>query len=103
MTRVGSGDMARPQGTTAEFFALWHAVSEVSGNDPDLGLRIGLAVLPDDENVVSLAAMHSATLGEGLQRLARYKRLVCPERITIEVEAGEARLCLEWLFADENP
>lgn len=67
-----------PQGTTAEFFALWRAVEELSGADPSLGLRTGLAVLPDDNNVVSLVAMHSATLGESLDRLARYKRFVWP-------------------------
>jgi AraC-like DNA-binding protein len=93
----------KPRGTTAEFFALWRAVEELSGHDPGLGLRIGVAALPDDENAVSLVAMHSATLGEGLQRLARYKRLVCPERISIEVKRGEARLRFDWLLASEPP
>jgi len=92
----------KPQGTTAEFFALWRAVEEES-DDPGLGLRIGVAVLPDQDNVVSLAAMHSATLGEGLRKLARYKRLMCPERISIDVEDGEARLRFEWLLADGAP
>ena len=32
--------VARPQGSTAEFFALWRAV-EQSGADADLGLRLG--------------------------------------------------------------
>jgi CxxC motif-containing protein (DUF1111 family) len=53
--------VSKPQGSTAEFFALWRAVEEES-DDPGLGLRIGVEVLPDEENVVSLAAMHSATL-----------------------------------------
>src|SRR5260221_3454173 len=91
----------KPQGTTAEFFALWRAVEEES-DDPGLGLRIGVEVLPDESNVVSLAAMHSATLGEGLQKLARYKRLVCPEKISIEIKKGEARLRFEWLLAHEE-
>jgi AraC-like DNA-binding protein len=90
----------KPQGTTAEFFALWRAVEEES-DDASLGLRIGVEVLPDENNVVSLAAMHSPTLGEGLQKLARYKRLVCPERISIKVADGEARLRFDWLLADE--
>lgn len=94
--------VAKPQGTTAEFFALWRAVEEEC-DDPRLGLRIGVEVLPDEDNVVSLAAMHSATLGEGLRKLARYKRLVCPERISIEVAEGEARLRFEWLLADGAP
>jgi len=91
-----------PQGTTAEFFALWRAVEEES-DDASLGLRVGVEVLPDENNVVSLAAMHSATLGEGLQKLARYKRLVCPEKISIDVENGEARLRFEWLLATDAP
>ena len=92
----------KPQGTTAEFFALWRAVEEES-DDPGLGLRIGVEVLPDEENFVSLAAMHSATLGEGLQKLARYKRLVCPEKISIDEADGEAQLRFEWLLADDAP
>jgi len=92
----------KPQGTTAEFFALWHAV-EAEGADPGLGLRIGVEVLPDEDNVVSLAAMHSATLGEGLQKLARFKRLVCPEKISIAVEDGEARLRFDWLLTEDAP
>jgi len=95
--------VSKPQGTTAEFFALWRAVEEQSGGDPGLGIRIGVEVLPDETNVVSLAAMHSDTLGEGLRKLARYKRLVCPEQISIDVEDGEARLRFEWLLADGAP
>src|SRR5258706_6506973 len=95
-------NVARPQGTTAEFFELWHAV-EAESDDAGLGLRIGVEVLPDEENVVSLAAMHSATLGEALRKLARYKRLVCPEKISIDVEDGEARLRFEWLLATDDP
>ena len=94
---------AKPQGTTAEFFALWRAVEEQSGADASLGIRLGVEALPDETNVVSVAAMHSATLGEGLQKLARYKRLVCPEKISIDIEDGEARLRFEWLLANGAP
>jgi AraC-like DNA-binding protein len=94
--------VAKPQGTTAEFFALWRAV-EQSGADADLGLRLGVEALSDYEDVAVLAALHSATLGEGFQKLARYKRLVCPEKIWIDVEDGEARLRFEWLLADDDP
>jgi hypothetical protein len=95
--------VAKPQGTTAEFFALWRAVEVESGADASLGLRIGIEVLPDETNVVSLAAMHSETLGEGLRKLARYKRLVCPERVSIDVEGDEARVRFEWLLATTPP
>lgn len=93
---------ARPEGTTAEFFALWRAVEE-SNPDPGFGLRLGVEALTDTENVVALAALHSDTLGEGLQKLARYKRLVCPEKISMEVKRGEAQLRFEWLLAKDDP
>ncbi|MGD0676515.1 MAG: hypothetical protein ABSC94_13935 [Polyangiaceae bacterium] len=32
--------------------------------------------------MATLAALHSGMLGEELAKLARYKRLVCPEEIT---------------------
>ena len=94
--------VARPQGTTAEFFALWRAV-EQSSADADLGLRLGGETLSDYNDVAVLAALHSATLGEGLRKLARYKRLVCPEKVWIDVEGGEARLRFEWLLAEDDP
>jgi AraC-like DNA-binding protein len=93
--------VAKPQGTTAEFFALWRAV-EQSGADADFGLRLGVETFSDYEDVAVLAALHSATLGEGLQKFARYKRLVCPEKVWIDIEDGEARLRFEWLLAEED-
>lgn len=94
--------VAKPQGTTGEFFALWRAV-EQSGAEADLGLRLGVEALSDYDDVAVLAALHSVTLGEGLQKLARYKRLVCPEKVWIDVADGEARLRFEWLLAEDDP
>jgi hypothetical protein len=50
-----------------------------------------------------MAALASPNLGEALKRLARYKLLVCPEQIVINVVRGEARLRYEWLLAEEGP
>src|SRR5882672_7553734 len=94
--------VAKPQGTTAEFFALWRAV-EQSSAAADLGLRLGVETLSDYEDVALLAALHSSTLGEGFQKLARYKRLVCPEKVWIDIADGEAGLRFEWLLAEEDP
>ena len=91
----------KPQGTTSELFALWHAAGELGGES--LGLRAGSETLPHHQTIATLAALHSPTLGEGFAKLARYKRLVCPEEITIDVRRGEARLRFEWLLADSDP
>jgi AraC-like DNA-binding protein len=88
--------------TTAEFFAFWRAIEEV-GDARDLGLRIGAETPPQKLHVASMAALHSPNFGEALRRLARYKRLVCPEQITVAVVRGEARVRFEWLLAGEGP
>ena len=88
--------------STHEFFALWGAL-ERAASAPDLGLRLGSSALPHQYDVVFSAALHSATLGEALHKLARYKRLVCPEQVVLEVANGEAKIRFEWLLADTNP
>ena len=88
--------------TTAEFFALWCALEDI-GAPRDLGLSVGGDAQPHQQNVASMAALHSASLGEALQKLARYKRLVCPELITVSVVRSEARVSFEWLLAQEIP
>jgi AraC-like DNA-binding protein len=93
--------VARPEGTTAEFFAICRAIEE-AGAGGDVGLRLAGA-LGDYEDVSTLAVLHSATLGEGLQKLARYKRLCCPERVWIDAGDGEVRFRFEWLAAEEVP
>ncbi|MDI1479354.1 AraC family transcriptional regulator [Polyangium sp. y55x31] len=88
--------------TTAEFFALWDAIEEASGAR-DLGLRLGAGALPHKYDVASMAALHAATLGEALEKLAKYKRLVCPEEVFVEIEKGEARVGFHWWLAEGEP
>lgn len=89
----------RPTVTTAQFFQLWRSV-EVLHSDPTLGLRLGDGTRTEVYDVVSLAALHSATLGEALQKLARYKRLTCPEDISIELSLNEAAVSMRWMLAE---
>lgn len=88
--------------STHEFFSFWQAVDDVSG-DPEVGLRLGLDVPTEHYDVASVAALHSAHLGEALAKLARYKRLLCPEEILLTVADGEAALSCRWLLADRRP
>jgi AraC-like DNA-binding protein len=88
--------------TTSEFFGLWRAVESVA-DAPDFGLRLGATRLPHQYDVVSMAALHSPSLDEALKKLARYKRLVCPEQVVVDVAEGEARVQFVWELADSNP
>ena len=85
--------------TTAQFFQLWRSV-EALYKDPTLGLRLGDGTRTEIYDVVALAALHSATLGEALQKLARYKRLTCPEDINIELSRDEAAVSMRWMLAE---
>jgi AraC-like DNA-binding protein len=90
---------ARLQLSTRDFFAVWEAIAQVSG-DPAIGLRIGAETSREQLDIASLSALHSANLREALKKLARYKRLTCPEDISIDVRNGEAAVTFRWLLAD---
>lgn len=92
----------RARVSTAEFFAIWRAIAQVA-EAPDIGFRLGGSALPQQYDVVSAAALCSPSLGEALQRLARYKRLVCPETVSIVLEGGEARVQFIWELAESQP
>lgn len=86
--------------TTRQYFALWTAIEAVSG-DELIGLRLGGEARPDQFDPASFAALHSSTFGEALERLARYKRLSCPEIIRIEAEGPNTRISFHWLWAQD--
>ncbi len=92
-------EQARATVTTAQFFNLWRS-TEALYSDPTLGLRLGDGTRTEVYDIVSLAALHSATLGEALQKLARYKRLTCPEDISIELSRDEAAVSMRWMLAE---
>lgn len=54
-------------------------------------------------DIASLAALHSATLGDAITTFGRYKRLVCPEDIVISRQPGGARVSFHWLRSEDAP
>ena len=97
--RAATAGTAKLQLTTARYFALWNAIGTVSG-DPAIGLHIGTQTLTEQLDIASLSALHSANLGEALRKLARYKRLICPEDIRVDMHAGQAAVSFRWVLAD---
>jgi AraC-like DNA-binding protein len=106
---------------TRQFFAFWRAVAELS-RDPLIGLKIGGEVGPSQLEAAAVAALHSASFGDALARLARYKGLCCPEEVRVERtgngesdsdsdsdgkgdgkdERNLARLSFHWILAEET-
>jgi AraC-like DNA-binding protein len=92
----------RARVTTREFFAFWHAV-ERWGGGRELGLRLGTEARMHQLDVASHAACHAPTFGDALKTFARYKRLICPEEVSVDTAGDEAHLRFHWILADEHP
>jgi len=75
--------------TTAELFALWRSVGEMS-SDAGIGLKLGAETRLARTHPAGIAVMCSRTFGDALQRLGRYKQLTCPEEIRIHRTDQEA-------------
>ncbi len=89
--------------TTAEFFALWKAIGELSP-DPALGLKLGSEPRFERYQPSMLAAVCSRSFRDALQRIARYKQLTCPEEIRLHSTRDEAAVEFCYLQTDaEHP
>ncbi|HLL10825.1 MAG TPA: AraC family transcriptional regulator [Rubrivivax sp.] len=92
----------RPKVSTAGFFALWRAL-EVLDSDPAFGLRLASEASADQLDVASIAAMHAPTFGAALQKLARYKRLVCPEQVQLQATSRQVSVVFHWWLSRDAP
>ncbi len=87
--------------TTAELFALWRSVAELS-SDPGIGLKLGAETRLARTHPAGIAVMCSRTFGDALQRLGRYKQLTCPEEIRIHRTEQEAAVEFFYVEARET-
>jgi AraC-like DNA-binding protein len=86
--------------TTAELFALWRAVADLS-LDPAFGLRLGTELRFERSHPLAIAGVCSRSFGDALQRLARYKQLTCPEEIRVHRKAEETSVEFFFIAAKE--
>jgi AraC-like DNA-binding protein len=86
--------------TTAELFALWRSVGEMS-SDPGIGLKLGVEQRLERSHPAGIAVICSRNFGDALQRLGRYKQLTCPEEIRVHRKAEEAAVEFFYVEAKE--
>jgi AraC-like DNA-binding protein len=98
---AGFFDQDRVFATTDELFALWRAIGETSG-DPVVGLRLGAEPRLERFNPTAIAAVCSRSFRDALERMARFKRLTCPEEIRVRTARGEASVEFVFTQADED-
>ena len=86
---------------TQQFFSLHRAIGWLS-SQPAIGLELGREPRLARHNPVALAALASSNFREALQRIARYKRLNCPEEIQLHEADGESRVEFVFLLAQHE-
>lgn len=84
--------------TTDQYFSLWRALEEITGSS-ELGLQMVAATPTSAHPPSSLAAFHARDFQDGLERLARFKRLCTPERVRFEIQGADAIITVDWLHA----
>jgi AraC-like DNA-binding protein len=87
--------------TTAELFAIYRAISELS-EDPATGLKLGTEERMERYDPIAIAALCTRSFRDALERLARYKKLTCPEEVEIREDADECSVRFSWLLAEEE-
>ncbi len=87
--------------TTEELFALYRGLSEASA-DPAIGLKLGTEQRVERYDAIAIAAVSARSFRDALQRLARYKQLVCPEALHVRERGDESRVQFQWLLAQET-
>jgi AraC-like DNA-binding protein len=94
----GLFDQPRILVTTEELFALWSSIGQASPN-PAIGLELGTETRPEHFDPIALAALSTASFGEAMRQMARYKQLSCPEEIMHETDEAEWSIQFRWLLA----
>jgi AraC-like DNA-binding protein len=90
----------RIQVTTSELFALWRSIYTVSA-DPAIGMKLGQEHRVERYDAIAIAALCARDFADSLARMARYKKLTCPENLEIERAGDECSLRFEWLATDD--
>ncbi len=84
--------------TTEQFFALWRAVEELSGDT-----AIGLTLAEGTDTALNppslLTAFYARDYRDGLLRVARFKQLCTPEKLHLHEADGVGIIMTEWLYA----
>lgn len=80
---------------TTDYFALLRAV-EVLLPEPGLGLRLVASLDTSAHPPSSLVAFHARDYRDGIQRLARFKRLCTPELLDLQDEPRGLAVTVRW-------
>ena len=88
--------------TAPEYFALWRAIRDVSG-DPSVGIRLATLVRPDVTEPLFLAIMSAADVGDALRVVAAFKRSLEPEDLHVVSDGQQVEVIYDWPDLEVRP
>jgi AraC-like DNA-binding protein len=92
----------RPALSADAYFRLWRALEDEAA-DATLPIRVCRALSAEAFDPPLFAALCSPDLNTALTRLARYKPLVCPLRLDVNISKRATTLGFNWLVAGSPP
>lgn len=110
---LGAHDVARkarlpitiitePVVTTAQYFAIWQAYSDLIGDTAQGIIRLVTVFDTAKYPPTVLATYHARDYRDALNRMARYKQLCPPENLHITEEGEHCTIDLEWLSPEQS-
>ncbi|WP_339313491.1 helix-turn-helix domain-containing protein [Paenibacillus sp. FSL M7-0896] len=82
--------------TTAQYFAIWQAYSELAGDLASGITRLAAAFDTAQYPPAVLATYHAPDYRDALHRMVRYKQMCPPESLRMTEENGQCTIELEW-------
>ncbi|GMX60552.1 AraC family transcriptional regulator [Paenibacillus elgii] len=93
--------ITEPAVTTAQYFAIWQAYSDLIGDTAKGIVKLATAFDTAKYPPAVLATYHARDYRDALNRMARYKQLCPPESLRITEEGERCTIELEWLDAEQ--
>ncbi|WP_078394521.1 AraC family transcriptional regulator [Shouchella patagoniensis] len=94
--------VTEPIVTTAQYFAIWHAYSELIGDMAKGIIELATGFETTKYPPTVLATYHARDYRDALQRMARYKQMCPPENLRMTEKGEHCSLELEWLENEQS-
>ncbi|MBW7456631.1 AraC family transcriptional regulator, partial [Paenibacillus sepulcri] len=93
--------ISEPLVTTAQYFAIWQAYSDLIGDTAKGIIKLATVFETAKYPPSVLATYHARDYRDALNRMARYKQLCPPESLRITEEGELCTIELEWLHTGQ--
>ncbi|ULO10351.1 AraC family transcriptional regulator ligand-binding domain-containing protein [Paenibacillus sp. 19GGS1-52] len=94
--------ITEPTVTTAQYFAIWQAYSDLMGDTAQGIIKLATVFETAKYPPPVLATYHARDYRDALNRMARYKQMCPPESLRITEEGEYCTIDLEWLNTEQS-